>query len=236
MIPRTTKHIQTACFRKHVYSKRESANFAVEEAGARSTPENARDSAENAGVSHVPMSLPYRDRLRLAWELTWPMALIDLAFVLLLHGILETQGETADSVWALVSFFTVSPWVVRRGLNLRYGVWKFEVVRTGVRGPRLGYQESLKVMWLLAWRTLALSLASLLVLSLVLWAARIGHHFDTNDALWNNLGLSATDAVSSLLFTPFLLPGMLRKRYRGFHLELAKQAVSGPGTRRQKKL
>ena len=33
----------------------------------------------------------------MAWELTWPMALIDLGVVILLHGFLEVQGESADS-------------------------------------------------------------------------------------------------------------------------------------------
>jgi hypothetical protein len=176
-----------------------------------------------------------RERFRVAWELTWPMALIDVAFVLLVHGILDATGETVDSIWAVLSFFTVSPWVVRRGLRLRYGRWRFEVDRAAGRGS-LTYQESLKVMWLLAWRTLALSLTALLAVSLVLWALRISHRFDASSPLWNNLGLSATDAVSSLVFTPFLLPGMLRKRYSGFHLELIEEPPSPPGTRRRKKL
>ena len=64
------------------------------------------------------MKLAYRDRLRMAWELTWPMALIDLTVVVFLHGFLDVQGESADSIWAVAAFFAVSPWVVRRGLNL----------------------------------------------------------------------------------------------------------------------
>jgi hypothetical protein len=149
---------------------------------------------------------------------------------------LDANGETADSIWAVVSFFTISPWVIRRGLRLRYFRWKFEVVRATTRGPALTYQESLKVMWLLAWRTLALSLAALLVVSLVLWALRIHHRFDTSSPLSNNLGLSLIDAVSSLVFTPFLIPGMVRKRYRGFHLDLLDEAPKVLGTRRRQKL
>ena len=97
------------------------------------------------------MKLAYRERLRMAWELTWPMALIDLTVVILLHGFFEVQGESADSIWAVAGFFGVSPWVVRRALNLKYGTWRIL--------PKLSYQQSLKVMWLLGWRTLALSLA-----------------------------------------------------------------------------
>lgn len=182
------------------------------------------------------MSLPYRDRVRLAWELTWPMALIDLTFVLLIHGVLDTQGETADSIWAVVAFFAVSPWVVRRGLGLPYGPWRLEVVRRTNREAFLSYQESLKVMWLLAWRTLALSLVALLAVSLIFWAVRWNYRVNTENALWNNLGLSATDTVSSLVFTPFLVPGMLRKRYRGFHLELVAKPAPPAGKRGRPKL
>jgi hypothetical protein len=146
------------------------------------------------------------------------MALIDAAFVVLIHGLLETQGETADSIWAMTSFFAISPWIIRRGVRLRYGAWKFEVIRRSGRDSTLSYQESLKVMWLLAWRTLTLSLIALLVLSLLLSALRWNYRVNAESALWNNLGLSAIDAISSLVFTPVLIPGMLRKRYRGFYL------------------
>jgi hypothetical protein len=182
------------------------------------------------------MSLPYRERLRLAWELTWPLALIDLVFVLLIHGVFDTKGETADSVWAVASFFAISPWIIRRGLRLSYGSAKFEVVRRTNREAVLSYQESLKVMWLLAWRTLALSLVALLAVSLLFAAMRSNFRVNTESALWNNLGLSAIDAVSSLVFTPFLIPGMLRKRYRGFHLELVVKPVPAARNRGRTKL
>jgi hypothetical protein len=77
------------------------------------------------------------------------------------------------------------------------------------------------VMWLLAWRALPLMLAALLVISLALRVAGIkGSNFSIDDPLENALGLSTIDALSSLLFSPFLIPGMMRKRYRGFHLDL----------------
>src|SRR5271155_3223695 len=103
--------------------------------------------------------MSFEERLRMAWELTWPMALIDLAVVLAVHGLLESGGETWDSIWAVGSFFTLAPWVVRRALRMTYGGWRI--------APRLTYQQSLKVMWLLAWRTLALSLVALLAFSLI---------------------------------------------------------------------
>lgn len=152
----------------------------------------------------------------MAWELTWPMALIDLGVVILLHGFLEVQGESADSVWAVLAFFGVSPWVVRRGLNLKYGRLRVQ--------PKLSYQQSLKVMWLLGWRTLALSLAALVPVSILLRALHLDANLSAENPLVNNVGLSLADAVSSLLFYPFLVTAMLRKRYRGFRLELVEEA------------
>jgi len=171
----------------------------------------------------------FRERLHVAWELTWPLALLDITVVFFLHGILDVEGETADSLWAVGSFFTVAPWVVRRALRLQYGKWRIT--------PLLSYQQSLKVMWLLMWRTLVLSLAALLVVSLILRLIGVSTQaVGAQGPLFNNLGLSALDALSSLVFSPFLIPSMLRKRYRGFHLELVQQAAPVLGPRAQKKL
>ena len=157
----------------------------------------------------------------MAWELTWPLTLIDLVVVVLIHGVLIVEGEALDSIWAVAAFFVVSPWVVRRALARAYGPARVVVIRGGEEQAKLSYQESLKVMWLLAWRALPLMLAALLVISLALRVAGIkGSNFSIDDPLENALGLSTIDALSSLLFSPFLVPGMMRKRYRGFHLDL----------------
>lgn len=161
--------------------------------------------------------MKWRQRIRIAWELTWPLALIDAAVVVLLHGMLDVQGETWDSVWAFASFLGVAPFVVRRALRLKYGSLRIE--------PVLTYQQSLKVMWLLMWRTLVLSIAALLAVSLILRAIGVGAHaFEEQSPLVNNLGLSVADAVSSLVFSPLLIPAMLRKKYRGFRLEIVEDA------------
>ena len=161
--------------------------------------------------------MAFRDRFYMAWEWTWPLALADCAVVVLLHGAMNVEGETADSIWAVASFFTVAPWVVRRALRLRYGRWRVE--------PPLTYQQSLKVMWLLMWRTLVLSLVSLFATSLLLRVAGIDSAaIGEQGPLVNNLGISLLDALSSLVFSPFLIPAMLRKRYRGFHLQLIEDA------------
>jgi len=165
--------------------------------------------------------LPFRERFRIAWELTWPLAAIDLAVVLFIHGVLEAQDETLDSIWAVAGFFIVSPWVVRRALARAYDNSRIAVVAKGEDRPRLTYQQSLKVMWLLAWRSTVLALAALLVFSALLKLVGIRtRDLPTQGPLVNALGLSFFDALTSLLFFPFLVPGMVRKRYRDFHLEL----------------
>jgi hypothetical protein len=131
--------------------------------------------------------------------------------------------------WALLSFLTVAPWVVRRALGLRYGRRRIQ--------PKLSYQQSLKVMWLLMWRTLVLSLCAVLVVSLILRAFGInGQSIGEQGPLVNNLGLSLADTVSSLLFYPFLIPGMLRKRYRGFRLEVIEDAAPAAAVGARRKL
>jgi hypothetical protein len=164
----------------------------------------------------------------MAWELTWPVSLMDLLVVLAIHGVLEAQGETLDSIWAVAVFFVLFPWVVRRALAREYarpgGAWRVVVMRSGEERPRLSYQQSLKVMWLLSWRPLVPSLVALLVISGTLRLARVDTHnfldsISSNDPLSNALGLSFVDALTSMVFLPFVIPGMLRKRYRGFRLE-----------------
>src|SRR5437588_86577 len=153
--------------------------------------------------------------MRLTWELTWPLAAIDLAMVLAIHGVAETRDQTFDSLWGIAAFFIVSPWVIRRAFRGTYGERRIIVLRDAVGKMQetggLRYQESLKVMWLLAWRTLVLSLLAILVLSLLLRLFGVTtQRFSIESPLANALGLSLLDAISSLAFTPFLIPGMLR--------------------------
>ncbi len=169
----------------------------------------------------MPSSISFKERLRLAWELTWPLSLADLAVVVLLHGAIDVHGEMADSVWALIAFFVVSPLVVRWALGRGVANWKIVSVVRGVEAARLSYQQSLKVMWLLAWRTIPLSLAALLLVSAAFRAtgASLGS-ISVQDPLVNNAALNLLDTLTSLLLYPLLIPGMLRKRYKGFRLEV----------------
>jgi hypothetical protein len=167
------------------------------------------------------MKLTFLDRFRLAWELTWPLALLDLGVVVLIHGAFEVKGEVLDSVWALIAFFGVGPWVVRRALARRYADWHVVVVSRGAEAS-LNYQQSLKAMWLLAWRTIPVALLALLAVSALFRATgtSLPHSTSLDDPLVNQFGLSMIDTISSLVLYPLLIPGMLKKRYKGFHLEV----------------
>jgi hypothetical protein len=157
------------------------------------------------------------ERFRLAWEIIWPFTLIDLAMVVVIHGVLDAQGALLDVIWGVVSFFLVAPWVVRRALK-RKGI---VAVTNQVARPALNYQQSFKAMWLLSWRTIPLTFAALFLISLLLRVTGITlPRVSTEDPLVNSAGLSIADLVSSLVLYPLIIPSMLRKRYRGFHLEV----------------
>jgi hypothetical protein len=167
------------------------------------------------------MRLSFRERLRLAWELTWPLSLIDLAMVVVIHGAINAQGEVLDSLWALVAFFGVSPWVVRRALAQPDKTWRVEAVSRGVAAAKLTYQQSLKVMWLLSWRTIPLALAALFVFSALFKLLGVSvSGISAQDPLVNAAALSLVDFLTSMVLYPLLIPGMLKKRYRGFRLEV----------------
>jgi len=168
------------------------------------------------------MKLTFRDRLRLAWELTWPLALIDLGVVVLIHGAFDVKSEIPDTLWALIAFFGVGPWVVRRALARRYADWRIVPVTGKIQSAHLNYQQSLKVMWLLAWRTIPVALLALLAVSALFRAtgASLPQSASLDDPMVNQLGLSMIDTISSLALYPLLIPGMLKKRYKGFHLEV----------------
>lgn len=149
--------------------------------------------------------------------MTWPLALIDLIAVFVIHAVVEARDEKLDALWAVVSLLVVGPYVVRSALAQRYSGYEIS--------PPVTWQQSLKVMWLLAWRSEVLGLAAIMLVSSLLslapaWRASV----TTTDPLVNNIGLSLVDAVSNLLFYPLLIPAMLCKRYRGFHLSVRKAA------------
>ena len=169
--------------------------------------------------------LTYRERLRFTWELLWPALLIDLAWAL--FSFLADFGSSGpESVYHVAAFFLLIPWVVRRAIRHPYPGFRFVVLWDGDDEPHpMTYQESLKVMWLLNWRVAALTLISLAPISFLLGVVLYlplteWFKFAAGTKLGNSLGLTALDLITGFAFFPFLIPGMLKKQYRGFRVAM----------------
>jgi hypothetical protein len=166
--------------------------------------------------------LSFRERLLFAWQIIWPLAALDFGWAVLLYLVIAKNESNLDSVYRLASFFLLAPWVVRRAFAFPYSGFRLEVLREGAPS-RLDYQDSLKVMWLLSWRTAILTLAALVPLSLLLSAITDKPLAESARSLastpfTNALALTVADLGSSFLLLPLVIPGMLRKQYRGFTL------------------
>jgi hypothetical protein len=167
--------------------------------------------------------LSYVDRLRVAWEIIWPSTLIETAWAVLFYGLLEADYQTLEAVHLVLSFFLILPFIVRRMIRKPYPGFRLQVLRNE-QDANIGYQESLKVMWLLSWRTLALMLLSLLPVSFVLSKLldrqiKDLFAFASGSPFANAMGLTIFDAIGNAVFLPLVIPGMLKKRYKGFRIE-----------------
>jgi hypothetical protein len=172
--------------------------------------------------------LSYRERLRVAWELVWPGAAIEAGWAVFQFGS-GVQSSTVETIYLMAGFFLISPWIIRRAVRVPYPGFRFLTVNDpeGIVRP-MAYGQSMRVFWLLGWRTLALSILALIPVSLVagnllgLPLAGIGEAL-SGSRIANSLGLAAVDVVTTFAFFPLLFPGLLRKRFRGFHLQVKRQ-------------
>jgi len=169
-------------------------------------------------------NLSYRDRLRMTWEIVWPLLALDLAWGMLFYVLLGRTESTVDTAYHLVTFFVIGPLLVRRMLRLRYSSFRVQTLRGG-RDVEAGYQEAWKAFWLLSWRSTVLMLVSLVPLSFILGKITDRPLSEyargaSGNPFVNALGLMAVDAVTTVVFVPFLIPAMIRKRYRGFRFEI----------------
>ena len=169
--------------------------------------------------------MKYRERLEFSWQASWPGFVAGLPFALLAF-ILDSPNELVkiQLAEAAIGLLVVGPFVIRRALAYAYRAFRFEVYGYGSTVPRLiGRLESLKVVWLLSWRTEILSLACLVPISFVFTSLQkilpiFGQGNDTNPGLgmvYESLLYLAAD----LALMPLIIPRMLSKRYTGFHIE-----------------
>ncbi len=177
-------------------------------------------------------ALSWSERFRLAWEMVWPATAIDAAWEILawMAGI---DSKLAFAVSALGGFFIVETWVVRRAVRHSYASFSLSVGEDVDDPPhRMTYQESLSVVWLLTWRVTVLSLAALLVTSLVCKILNIPltewFSFASGSRLGDALGITAVDFITGLAFFPLLIPGMIRKEYRAFRIRIERPKTAAP--------
>jgi hypothetical protein len=169
-----------------------------------------------------PNHLTYLERLRLTWSFTWPLLLVDVAWAVALFAAGESDNTNLEIGSELFAFFVVSPLVVRWVVSQPQRGYRFQL--THAADPhKPTYQESFKMMWLLNWRLLALMLASLGPLSLLLRQLpqlTVVLKPVIASPFFNKIGLTAVDLLASLALMPFLIPGMIRKRYQGFRVQI----------------
>ena len=167
----------------------------------------------------------YRERLEFSWQASWPGFVAGLPFALLAF-ILDSPNELVkiQLAEAVIGLFVVGPFVIRRALGYAYRTFRFEVYGYGSSVPRLiGRLESLKVVWLLSWRTEILSLLCLVPISFVFTGLQkilpiFGQPGDTNPGL-GMIYESLLYLAADLALMPLIAQGMLSKRYKGFHIE-----------------
>ncbi|MEO8025921.1 MAG: hypothetical protein ABI823_05590 [Bryobacteraceae bacterium] len=168
--------------------------------------------------------MSFRERLQFTWTLTWPLIVIDLAWAVLLHLVVEGGTTSADSLFQVFSFFVLGPAILRWALNRGTPLHRVVAIRRGAEST-LSIADALAPFWLIAWRSLIFMLLALLPLSLLLKSI-VPPEFNqwirslAASPLSNSLGLTVVDVVTNMAIVPFLIPAMLSKRYKQFTLEL----------------
>ncbi len=168
--------------------------------------------------------MSFRERVALTWSITWPLLLIDILWTLLLHAFSDGNTSTAETAFQVASLFVVGPMVLRRAIRRGTPEHTIAVVKSG-QDASMSIGDALSVFWLLAWRSLILALLALVPLSLLLkfvvtpalneWVRGLAA-----SPVTNALGLTAVDGIMNMALVPFVIPSMLRKRYRHFTFSL----------------
>lgn len=172
----------------------------------------------------------FRERYVWTWQYVWPMTAIELGWSCFSYlSFAESWYAAAEAIHMVAAFFVIAPWACRRALALSYPRFRILTFGYGSATPKsISYLESFKVAWLLGWRSGVLGILLLLAISLVFTQAKTLFGMVVSDRVsgssasaWNALILSALDFASNMLLVPLLIPGMLKKKYHGFHLERA---------------
>ncbi|MDX1978760.1 MAG: hypothetical protein SFV51_00725 [Bryobacteraceae bacterium] len=169
----------------------------------------------------IRCDLSFGERFALAWRLAWRIALIDVAVLSVAFLFLGTRLNDVFVAYSLIATLVVYPFVVRQVIPRRYEQFRVRVLSDGEE-TEMDYTQSFKVAWLLGWRSELLVYALLLVISPL--AQLLPFQLSSlvpkaQEAPWTNVvGLSLLMNLAGLILWPLVMPGMLSKRYNGFHL------------------
>jgi hypothetical protein len=172
-------------------------------------------------VSLFSCPLTLSERYSLAWQLTWPLTLIDIGIAFIIHVILDIHKPGAELVSEIPNLLIIAPWIIRLMMRRSYPGFRLKTLVDGAPA-QMGYTESFKVMWLLSWRTEMLMLVLLLVVSFFLRFVNVQLSSlvpSTEESPFlSALGLSLVLNAAALILMPFVIPGMFSKKYQGFRI------------------
>jgi hypothetical protein len=185
--------------------------------------------------------LTFGERYSLAWQLTWPLTLIDIGIAFIIHVVLDIHKPGAELVSEIPNLLIIAPWIVRLMMRRSYPGFRLKTLVNGTPAE-MGYTESFKVMWLLSWRTEVLMLVLLLVVSFFLrfvnvQLASLVPSTEESPFL-SALGLSLVLNAAALILMPFVIPGMFSKKYQGFRIvaeRIAPQPLSAAPVKKKNK-
>jgi hypothetical protein len=169
--------------------------------------------------SFFSSELNWSERFQFAWQLTWPSLLLGIGWALSAFLLIGRIPTFLQAGYAFFDLLIVSPWLVRRAFRLQFSTYRLETVRNGMPFP-IGYTESFKVMWLLAWRSSILFLPTLILIGNLFRI--VGINFaefapsPETAPLLDQVGLALFEDAGFLLVSPLIVPGMIHKRYRDF--------------------
>lgn len=163
--------------------------------------------------------LSHSERMQLTWALSWPCILFGLGYDVFrrLLQLSEAQLQVFDFVFAALSFFLFSTWIVWRAVRIDFPGFHLVVVRSGEPEPTrtMSYHEALSVTWLICWRT-----AAVLVFPWVLLTLLVQQRLD----VYGPFGWLFDSVAELLIFYFWIVEAALKKNYHGFSLRLARLA------------
>jgi len=165
-------------------------------------------------------TLSKQERLRLLFTLMWPCFIVDLPLHLL-HG--RWPNDSIRHAVIVLSVLLLSTWVVRRTVRCDLPGFHLVVVRGNEEEltRAMNYWESLRVTWLMLWRTVGIYLLAAIpagVAFVVLVSKPNYEHFKSYYGGWPEFVLGNLMVWAITYF--WILKAMINAKYSGFQLRV----------------